>query len=299
MLKIPPAYKNPFYVTVAMGWDTATKETDISTTTGVPVGPAESPDAPTGPGAITTPQPPPVTKPPEEEHKDYCGPDISQAMLEAINRLWDRVQDLPDSEKGVWDGVWFMNNNGDAFDAIVSPLLPEGPVPVDADPRTTWICPSGKCATLSQAFRPSTLWGYCLPQHMINEILASFVGSAVGVPLIVFVDGANFRELLNYGHLEGNAPLMAYQTGYGFQDAIEDDADGHLDQQEAKEIMDSFMQGKVLGFFRLPNRYQVVIEEYPWLLDCLPCPDATPGHFSKDFTSNEWTLKDGSKVGLQ
>ncbi len=224
----------------------------------------------------------------------YCGPDMGAALTAALGRLQQRLRDLPDGEKGAFDGPLFMNRNADAFDAVPAPRYKPG-VKLDevTDREAAMLCPSGHCIKIEGG--QSTFWlaGHCLPRHMSNEILAAFVAAGVGVPFAVFQQGANMRELLNYHALEGTAPIAAYQAGYGLQDAIEDS--GSLSQAQVEEIVNEVLERSLFGYF---HAYTSIKSEYPTLAHCQKCPDQTPGAYGgKDFTRDAWTLDDGSQVG--
>lgn len=224
----------------------------------------------------------------------YCGPDMGAALTAGIARVHQRVRDLPDSEKGAFDGPLFMNRNADAFDAVPAPRYKPGVDPAEVTDRAAaLLCPSGHCIKIEAG--QSTFWlaGRCLPRHMSNEILAAFVAAGLEVPFGVFQQGANMRELVNNHGLEGTAPVAAYQAGYALHDAIDDS--GSLTQAQVEQIVGDSLESSLFGYF---HTYTWILKEYPTLAHCQKCPDETPGAYGgKDFTRHQWTLDDGTKVG--
>lgn len=283
---VPDGYRGPYVLMLA-------PICNCTTTTQTYTGGTET--VPVQNETLSTPPPEtPVSTTPEETKKpEYClcGPDITKALTAAINRAQQRIDALPDDEKGFYDGFEFLYNNADAFDAPVAPLTDPTLDPATLlDPKGAWLCPSGDCARMGQV--PFTLAGYCLPKHMSNEILASFVASGVGVPQQVFSAGANVKEVLNYGSLEGNAPAIAYTIGYELQSNLEDM--GSLSQQQVEKIVKDVLEASVFGYFQ---NYAAIKDEYPTLEKCDLCPYDFEAHFSKDFTNKPWKLHDGTRVG--
>jgi hypothetical protein len=270
-------------------------------------GPTVAGDPRPEPTGTTPPELPPASgTPTQQEDPCYCGPDMAGAMADAANRLQERMTKLPDSEKGAYDGPWFLNRNGDSYDsppaAIVRPT---------ADPAAkledSYICPSPKC-TVFKTKTTGRLCGYCLPFHMFNEINASFIAHGVGVHPLVFMAGANARELNQYGSFEGNAPTVAYTIGIALQNLADDGTpitpvslcDTVRDVMESRTPVHNKSRGFIPDFeFGMVSMWDLVLAEYPHLKDCKECPDPRPGRFIKDFSRNLWTLEDGTKVGQE
>lgn len=287
VIVVPDGYRGPYTLILAPICNcTTTTQTRTPTPQTVPVGSATATSAPPPSKPISS-APPTAPRKPEP---CLCGPDITQAMLAAINRAQQRIAQLPSNEVGPFDGFQFLYNNADAFDAPVAPLKDPTKDPATlAHPEDGWLCPSGICAQMDQP--PFTFAGYCLPKHMSNEILAAFVASGVGVPITGFSFGANVRELTNYGSLEGDAPFVAYLLGYALQGAA---ADGPLSQQQVEDLAKDILEPTLFG---LVDNYGKVKAEYPELAKCELCPYDVAGHFSKDFTTKPWKLSDGRSVG--
>jgi hypothetical protein len=45
------------------------------------------------------------------EEPSYCGPDVTLALLAALQRVHRRMKDVPDSNKGPWDGPFFPSSS--------------------------------------------------------------------------------------------------------------------------------------------------------------------------------------------
>lgn len=243
---------------------------------------------------------------PSDEKPCYCGPDMSFAVSETINRLKERLDKLPDSEYGIIDGPLFLNRNGDSFDT--PPAAARRPdAPEDANATEGWLCPSPECRVWGK-YMSAMLCGYCLPWHMFNEINAAFTASKAGVPFVVLAGGANTRELINYQAFEGNAPITAYRLGYDLAEAI--DTVGELTPPQICKMMRDRMQqqwpASQQGVVTMPSfttgtlsAWDLILKEYPTLANCKDCPDRTPGRFLKDFSRSRWQLDDGTWIGSE
>ncbi len=207
----------------------------------------------------------------------YCGPDVTPMFVEALVRIKERMKDVPDDNKGAIDGLSFLLDNGINID--IKPLL------------SAWheagggaVCPSGACAAAGNAKGQDcySLWGYCVPQHVMNDIMFGFVASEVGVSEIAQILGGQYHEISSRFAFDPITSAESYRAGSRMAQAM-DDA-GRIPPSTIITWM-----GNINTEMELFN--------YPWIVDCVDCPDPTPmTHFLADFSTRDWLLAGGGRL---
>jgi len=193
--------------------------------------------------------------------------------MAALARVHKRMKNLPDNEKGIVDAAdplfsdSFLPRNGTNIDQ--KPLLPKG-----------GICPSGVCSKDGNSVgQPCyTLFGKCVPEHVLNDIMFGFTADQLYIPEVVQALGGAFHQYTAYGSWEPDTSREAYDFG----DEISEDFDsGEVPtpdtvQDDLKLLMED------------------VVSDYPWIKDCKACPDPTPlSEWKGDWSRRAWTLSDG------
>jgi hypothetical protein len=144
----------------------------------------------------------------EQLPENVCGPDVTAAYVEALNRAFERLRNLPDTEKGAYDGPFFMDRNGTNID-LVADDIDLG----DGGDR----CPRGICKRYGN-IQPATVTiaGHCVPAHVSNDILFGFEAYMLDIPWAVAVLGAQYAETASYGwHMEPPTSVGSYALGWG------------------------------------------------------------------------------------
>lgn len=276
----------------------------ITVATGNAEGVEEDPDiAGAGTSIAISNDPAPANAAPRETAAPcYCGPDMTAAYIEAIKRVHDRIDALPDSEKGAWDGVWFLDKNGGSLDVRVRPV----PMPRQAtdpnNPSTAMLCPSGPCANLPGLEGPTmSLFGICLAEHIGNDIMYGYVASRLGLPDQIADAGAHYNQYMSYGGFEPDTSHAAYDIARNI--ATLEDA-----EFTEQNVGDLFRSARYTRHFQTTSKgvgawdkypaVDFIRQSYPALADCPRCPtDATqPGTILRDWSRSAWTLEDGSRA---
>lgn len=248
-----------------------------------------------------TPEPPPSSAQASSEPPPcYCGPDVSAAYIVALKRAHARIRDLPDSEKGAWDGMWFLARNAGTMDEIARPVPRPGADPGSQEEAgANWLCPSGPCASLAGTNSTTlSLFGVCLPKHVGNDIMFGFVADLLGVPWTIQILGGHWAQLNSaYSSLDPPQSRAAYRIGASIANADIGGLDpsvGGAAMREATHII----QGGASQPPSFVSAVGFIQESYPGLADCPRCPtDATqPGTLLRDWTTSTWTLDDGRQV---
>ncbi len=224
----------------------------------------------------------------EPEEPDYCGPDITAAYITAFHRAFRRLEALSDDEKGAWDGMAFLYRNGINIDMRVRPARRPG----DEDKvisQSDYFCPRGVCAGNNPIGQKTfMLGGYCLSEHMGNDIMFGFVGAMLDVPFDELTLIAHGHQVISYGGLEPNASRAAYRLGWNVA--------AHLrkGRELSPAMMGRFVERSfvVLWGGRTVPLLEVMRSEEAWIEQCIPCPATAPGQLSRDFTSSNWSLED-------
>jgi hypothetical protein len=217
---------------------------------------------------------------PLPEH--VCGPDVTAAYVEALNRAFERIQQLSDDEKGSFDGAAFLYRNGANVDQTPRPLTLEGE---EGGAR----CPRGAC---EQTF---TLAGHCLSRHISNDIMYGFVAYLLDVPYSIAWSGAQAWDLLQYGGMDPQTSNAAYTLGWnmaGWMEAGKPMSEPVLGRHLERTHL---VEGGLLGA-DLVTLLEIVHRDEPYVLQCAPCPEPCTSDFMKDFSKTTWTLEDGSRV---
>lgn len=231
----------------------------------------------------------------------YCGPDVTAAYIEALKRVHDRIDALPDSEKGMWDGAWFLSRNGGTLDLRARPVRIPGfeNLPDDAEQGSGYLCPSGPCADLpGPGGTTVSLFGVCLPQHVGNDIMYGYVGTRLGMPRIERILGGHYAQLTAYGSGDPPESHAAYDIGANIAsldaDTFNVDNVGPL----FREATYTSYPANATAPPTIHHAVRFIQDSYPALADCPRCPtDATqPGTLLRDWSKSSWQLDDGSQV---
>lgn len=213
---------------------------------------------------------------------NICGPDVTAAYVEALNRAFERIQQLSDDEKGLFDGAAFLYRNGTNIDQTPRALTLEGE---DAGTR----CPRGTCM---QTF---TLAGHCLSRHISNDIMYGFVAYLLDVPYSIAWSGAQTWDLLQYGGFDPQTSNAAYTLGWnlaGWMKAGRPMSEPALARHlETTRLVEAGMFGA-----DLVSLIEIVHRDESYVLQCAPCPEPCTSDFTKDFSKTTWVLEDGSRV---
>ncbi len=227
------------------------------------------------------------TNPSNAEIPCYCGPDMTAAYVAALKRVRARIEALPDSEKGAWDGAGFLSRNGGSIDERVRPVHKPGAAAGD---DSQWLCPTGACADLpGPGGGTMSLFGHCLPQHVGNDIMYGFVAALLGVPWPIQTAGGYYAEYTSYGGIDPPQSRSAYKIGNYV-------ADLNPDEYTVDNVRDRFQQA--WRFRELGGSMNAIEDAYPALAQCKTCPAdyVEPGQLLRDWSQSEWTLSDGSKA---
>lgn len=226
----------------------------------------------------------------DEEEPAYCGPDVTAAYIEALRLTHQRMQSVPDSEKGIYDGFYFLKTNGWNIDQWPAP------------PRTQIsggdYCPSGPCDSTGNNVGQYcyTLFGHCVPRHVLNDIMYGFVADQVYVPSVVQDVGAHWAEA------KFNLPDKDdFKDGWkGDIKAVLQFADPEISQR-SYELGDELSEEFDWGNEMTADEIQAELEDgwvgfmdelksaYPWLEECVPCPEITEfSGWDPDWSTRPW-----------
>lgn len=278
----------------------------------------EDDPAPAGanpPVVVNTPPPPPVssTPPPKSAEPCYCGPDMTVPYVQVLARARDRLAALPDSEKGAWDGAWFLFHNGSSVDERVRsvPLPNQGATVGNASPAL--LCPSGRCARLSQTGGPTmSLFGFCLAEHIGNDIMYGFVATMLDVPGPIQEFGGQWAEYNAYHHWDPPQSRAAYAIGASIASLEEINFTEQTvgskfraatyTRVHPESVAENGVVSKARANATPPveffNAVAFIQQMYPELAACPHCP--VDGQWQptlwRDWSHSAWQLDDGSKV---
>jgi len=214
-----------------------------------------------------------------EDDTPYCGPDITEKLLEAFKRVQSRVNDLPDSEKGPVDGTMFLNNNGMGIDFRVSKKRDENDNPV---------CPSEECMA-PDGQGTVMICGQCVMEHIANDMMFGVVANMVEVPFSVQLIGAHYAEYTSYGGLDPMSSQAAYAMGNNVAEAM--GPGGDLSIGDFCDTLNNTEHetSAVTGI----NAFELMGEEQDFLIDCVRPPDDCKPEIMKDFSVSEnWKMSD-------
>ena len=235
----------------------------------------------------------------------YCGPDMSAAYVEALKRAHDRIAALPDSEKGAWDGAWFLSRNAGSMDERVRPARQPGwTADTDLTNGQGTLCPTGPCANLPGAGAGTmSLFGHCLPQHVGNDIMYGFAATLLDVPSTIQVLGGDWAQLNStYASLDPPQSQAAYKIGANIAELDSPDVWGGVFNVESVGRLFEGAQFETGNGITSPvvdqKALAFILATYPALADCEHCPtDASrPGTLLRDWSMSVWRLDDGSSV---
>jgi hypothetical protein len=230
----------------------------------------------------------------EQLPENICGPDVTAAYVEALNRAFERLKNLPDSEKGTYDGPFFMDRNGTNIDLVADDIDLE-----DGSDR----CPRGICKRYGN-IQPATVTiaGHCVPAHVSNDILFGFEAYMLDIPWAVAVLGAQYAETASYGwHMEPPTSVGSYALGWGLAKSLS--GGEPMSEATLKDQLESttHAEAKRIGGIFAYGAEELTLLEWvarvePYVLQCAPCPEPCESGFFKDGTKSDWTLSDGSKA---
>ncbi|MCR9105759.1 MAG: hypothetical protein NXI15_10740 [Gammaproteobacteria bacterium] len=248
---------------------------------------------------------------PIDNSVSYCGPDVTDGFLEALELIAARIQALPDTNKGTLDGLAFMLANGQDMDYLPRLDFWQGNNPN---------CPNNRCASSDPCF---TLFDTCVPRHVLSDTLYGFAVGMVGLHRQEAVAGgayAEYNKRSGDGWLaaakaalediggpasdmkENPASVGAYYFGHSIAVAVESGKLGGEGNTPVSGMKpdDVKEEGDALSTF---DRYikPSMNQAYAWMKDCKTCPDTTPlytygwvqGIFAKrkDWSRMSWTIK--------
>lgn len=215
-----------------------------------------------------------------DENASYCGPDVTSAMMAALARVHQRMKKLPDVEKGIIDAA-------DPF--ITDSFLMRNMINSDQKPRRPAgeKCPTGKCAVDGNPVgQPCyTLFGKCVPEHVLNEIMFGFIADQVYVPEVVQAIGGQVHQWQNYKgwSMETDTTREAYDFG----DELSEDFD--WDEPPTPDTVQD----------DLANLVEDLQEDYPWIKECKACPYPMPfPGWKSDMSRRSWMLHDGKYLNF-
>lgn len=216
----------------------------------------------------------------------YCGPDINNVLLQALQRIKQRVSNLPDSEIGMYDGTAFLDRNGVNIDFQVRPKR-------NANDES--ICPTESC-TAGDGQRTITLCGHCVMAHIANDILYGFVSNLLEVPFSIQLLGAHYAEYFSYGSLDPLPSQAAYRMGNLAAEAMGDNG-----EMTVEEMCTTFDNARLrTGFRTAPLAFELMTAEQPFLSSCALCPfPCEADEVQKDFSVTSWHLDDGTDAVYQ
>ena len=226
----------------------------------------------------------------ESTEENLCGPDVTAEYIAALQRAFRRFQQLPDSERGWYDGMGFLYRNGNSIDMRARPARPAGSEQ-NEDNQGNVLCPRGVCAGNNPVGQKTLmLGGVCLPEHVGNDIMYGFTGAMLDVPWKILIAGGHGHQLLAYGGFEPGASHAAYSFGMTLADHLS--GGGSLDASSLAELMLRSTFYTAQTGMRWKNTIEAIYGEYEWLNLCRPCPSGSAG-LLRDFTRSSWSLDDG------
>ncbi len=208
-----------------------------------------------------------------ETDDNYCGPDITEALLSSMKRANSRLGALPDNEHGVYDGTAFLDRNGNNIDFRIKKQ--------ENCPSAACMAPDGQGTVI--------ICGQCVMEHIANDMMFGFVANSLGVPFSIQLAGAHYAEYASYGGLDPLASQAAYVMGNAVSEAMSPGG--------ALSIGDfcAVLNGAELetGIVTDSNAFEVQGEEQAFLKDCIPPPATCEVEVHKDFgSSRNWILAD-------
>ncbi|OGA19280.1 MAG: hypothetical protein A3H32_04000 [Betaproteobacteria bacterium RIFCSPLOWO2_02_FULL_63_19] len=214
---------------------------------------------------------------------DYCGPDITSVFFARLKIMHQRLQALPDSERGMYDGTRFVASNGTNMDFVTGSLR---------DLQNNAVCPTANCSGTGHT-STFTLCGQCMISHIDNDIEFGFVSRSLGVPWSVQLAGAHAWDLLQRGSLDPLPSQLAYRIGNDLADALSATPTAS-DSALCEVVAASSLR---TGFRTYRNTSDLIVGELSDFgkSSCVPCPYGCPEALvSKDFSTQAWHLNDGT-----
>jgi hypothetical protein len=233
----------------------------------------------------------------------FCGPDMTDAYVGAINRVRRRLMALPDSEHGPWDGACFLSRNAGTMDVRVRFWRQPGFDNPEADARDGLLCPqSAPCDGQNPSGQTTfMLCGICLPQHVGNDIMYGFVAQTLGVPRDVQVLGGHWAQLnTTYSSLDPPQSHAAYRIGNNLADWFTGDRPTMTREDFCRLVNGArFSTGDgIVTAVRTMTAVSFIQSVYTWLPQCDECPEnsSRPGEIMRDWTTSSWSLDDGTSA---
>ena len=226
--------------------------------------------------------PPPTIYGEEIDPNDnFCGPDITQGLLDALKRIYTRMQGYQGSQTGPVDGTLFLDKHGGSIDYRVSK---------QRNANDEAICPTKACMA-SDGQGTVSLCGQCIMEHNANDIMFGFTAAQLGVPYTVQILGAHYAEVSSYGSLDPTASQASYSMG-NFVSVAMDDAGGNLTIGDfCDKLLESFIiPGGPIDFDAGTKSFEELGEEQAFLASCKPPPRACKASVIKDWSKSTWSL---------
>lgn len=222
------------------------------------------------------------TPPPSVYGEDivgYCGPDITLQLSEAAARLHNRIDQLPEDEKGMVGGTMFLDKNGNNIDFKVSKKKDEETGEERVCPSETCMGPDGQGTVI--------ICGQCVMEHNANDIMFGMVGGMLGVPYTIQNMGANYAEYSSYDGLDPQQSKAAYVMGNDIVDKM-----GDSGSITVGDLCDTLNNSTLLphqGGTPGGNGFQIMGIEKDFLIDCAYPPKECKTNIIKDFsTADRW-----------
>jgi len=213
----------------------------------------------------------------------YCGPDITSVFFSRLKIMHQRLQALPGSERGLYDGTSFVARNGTNMDFVTGSLR---------DLQNNAVCPSGNCSGTGHT-STFTLCGQCMISHIDNDIEFGFVSRTLGVPWSVQLAGAHAWDLLQRGSLDPLPSQLAYRIGNDLADALTA-TPAATDTALCEVVAASRLRTGFSTYRTASDLFTSELSDFG-KSTCVPCPHGCPEALvSKDFSTQGWTLDDGT-----
>lgn len=213
---------------------------------------------------------------------DYCGPDIGTIFFARLKVMAKRLQALPDSERGVFDGTLFLARNGTNMDFVTGGLK---------DTQSNPLCPTAKCSGIGHT-STFTLCGQCMISHIDNDIEFGFVSKMLGVPWSVQLAGGHAWDLWQRGSLDPLPSQIAYRIGNDLAAAIIATPTAS-DEQLCTALGNSRLRTGVATWKSAAQLFSQELAAFG-KSTCVPCPYGCPeALIQKDFAVQTWQLDGG------
>lgn len=216
---------------------------------------------------------------------DYCGPDITTVFFARLKVMATRLQALPDSERGVFDGTLFLARNGANMDFVTGGLK---------DSQSNPVCPTAKCSGIGHT-STFTLCGQCIISHVDNDMEYGFVAKMLGVPWSVQLAGGHAWDFWQRGSLDPLPSQIAYRIGNDLAAAITATPTAS-DQQLCTTLGNSRLRTGVATWKSGANLFGQELTDFG-KSSCVPCPYGCPeALIQKDFAVQTWQLDSGGSA---